>query len=149
MQTPEHLCCSRFRPEACRQAGACGCGLTSSAAPRRFAQALNATYGCVPSNADHCCLGLAQSSQLGQYGLLGLRPVYDACSQLPGCSYQARLLMGVRNRGSLIPKFLHLGVARCLLGWTPFMCSHSTCSRSMAADVSAHLCRRAARCRMA
>ena len=74
----------------CRPGRTRGCGLMCSAAPRRFAQALNATYGCVPSNADHCCLGLAQSSQLGQYGMLGLKPVNDACSHLPGCSYQAR-----------------------------------------------------------
>ena len=85
----------------CRLAGARGRGLTPSAAPRRFAQALNATYGCVPSNADHCCLGLAQGSQLGQFGLLGLRPVYDACSQLPGCSYQARLPIRARGKGPL------------------------------------------------
>jgi len=75
---------------------------------RRFAQALNATYGCAPSNADHCCLAVAPSSQLGQYGLLGLRPANDACSHLTGCSYEVRpgaccppdwLLCGRAGRG--------------------------------------------------
>ena len=55
----------------------------------------------MPSNADHCCLGLAQGSELGQFGLLGLRPVYDACSQLPGCSYQVRLPIRARDKGPL------------------------------------------------
>ena len=61
----------------------------------RFAQALNSTYGCVPSNADHCCLSVDANSQLGQYGMLGLRPANDVCSHLPGCSYQVRAVLNL------------------------------------------------------
>ena len=122
-------------------AGACGysCGVTPRAAPRRFAQALNATYGCVPSNADHCCLGLAPSSQLGQFGLLGLRPVYDACSQLPGCSYQARSCSSVARR--CLPNRA-VAQSQC-------PCLPASVWSSAEADGCAPLRRQAARCRTA
>ena len=83
----------------------------------------------MPSNADHCCLGLAQGSELASFGLLGLRPVYDACSQLPGCSYQARPLMGALDKGFLSPDLSPSRCAALLLGWTGIMCLYSTCSQ--------------------
>ena len=78
----------------------------------RFAQALNSTYGCVPSNADHCCLGVDANSQLGQYGMLGLRPANDVCSHMTGCSYQVRAVL-------ILPRALKL----VLLALTNDVCS--------------------------